>query len=366
MLPRSLRGALAPMLDRLDGGARACVTPPTDREDGIRFPGAAWDLRTIIVVFGPDAPFRFLNLNPTLGLTGLPFDRAPRSKSGDPRDVFDLQMCLEGRSRAAIYKRQHGVTREVAYAPGAVRLSLGDRLRFEGRWPRYEVHFSDPEQELELDLELVAEGPFQRWAHLPRVYSHYTMFGRCRLRWRWGGASGELETAALHDHGFGVRPPALGDPLRSFRYEVLRLDERGTAIGLWTEGARGVTLRNAGVVARAGAPLRATRYACCVEASDAFVDFAGRARRVPRTWSVRLEGLDPLDGAISYRATRATEPRAVLGDGFLYAFDYEGEATGRFAAAGTRAIRGEGYVEQMGRAWASERTEPRASAPVGA
>jgi hypothetical protein len=353
------------MLDRLDGGARACAAPPTDREDGIRYPGAAWDLRTIIAVFGPDAPFRFLNLNPTLGLTGLPFDRAPRTRSGDPRDVFDLQLCLEGREGAAIYKRQHAVRGEVAFMPGEVRLSLGDRLRFEGRWPRYEVRFRDAEQDLELDLELEAEGAFQRWASLPRIYSHYTMFGRGRLRWRWRGASGELETTVLHDHGFGVRPPALGDPLRSFRYEVLRLADRGTAIGLWTEGPGGVTLRNAGVVARAG-ELVQTSFACRVEASDAFVDHAGRGRRVPRVWSGRLEADG---GTLSYRATRATEPRAVLGDGFLYAFDYEGEATGRLAAAGTgsgtRVIRGEGYAEQMGRAWASERTAPRATSRVG-
>lgn len=354
---------LAPMLDRLDGGARACAAPPTEGEDGIRFPGAAWDLRTIIAVFGPEAPFRFLNLNPTLGLTGLPFDRAPRSNSVDPREVFDLQMCLEGRDGAAIYKRQHAVSGEVAYTPGEVRLSLGERLRFEGRWPRYEVRFRDPEQDLELDLELEAEGAFQRWASMPRIYSHYTMFGRCRLRWRWRGESGELETPALHDHGFGVRPPALGDPLRSFRYEVLRLADRGTAIGLWTEGPHGVTLRNAGVVARVGELLQ-TSFACRVEACDERVDHAGRRRRVPRVWSARLEGRD---GSLSYRATRATEPRAVLGDGFLYAFDYEGEATGRFAGAGagTCAIRGEGYVEQMGRAWASERTALRASARVG-
>jgi hypothetical protein len=348
------------MLDRLDGGARACAAPPTDREDGIRFPGAAWDLRTIIVVFGPDAPFRFLNLNPTLGLTGLPFDRSPRSNSGDPRDVFDLQLCLEGRDGAAIYKRRHGVAGEVAYTPGAVRLSLGDRLRFEGRWPRYEVRFCDPEQELEIDLALEASGALQRWAQLPRVYAHYTMFGRCRLRWRWRGASGELETAALHDHGYGLRPPALGDPLRSFRYDVLRLRDEGAAIGLWTEGPRGVTLRNAGVVARASELMQAS-FACRVEACDAFVDHAGRPRRVPRVWSARLEGRD---GALSYRATRATEPRPVLGDGFLYAFDYQGEATGRFAESGARArsIEGEGYVEQMGRAWSSERTAPRETA----
>ncbi len=348
-----LRGALAPLLDRLDGGARS-GPPPTTEEDGTRFPRAAWDLRTIIAVFGPDAPFRFLNLNTTLGLTGLPFDQ-PARWSGDPGDAFDMQLCLEGRGRTATYKRYHRIGEELESVPGAVRLRLGEQLALEGDFPHYQVEWREPG--LSLDITIEADGGVQRWAWTPRYYSHYTCFGRCRIAWRWGSDGGEIESSVLHDHGWGRRPPRWASPLGLFRYEVLRLPDDGVAITLWSEGPGGVTLRNVGLVRRHGVTLQ-MRYASRVDEEARFLNYAGEGRRVPGHWTGKL--MSPR-GTLRYRATRAGTPQPVLGDGFLYAFDYQAEGTGDLAAS----FSGDGYVEQLGAAWSTDRRAPRGASNPG-
>lgn len=350
---RKLFGRLGPLVGRVDGGAQS-ARPPTPDEDGTRYPDAQWDLRTLIAVFGPDAPFRFLNLNTTLGLTGLAFDQS-RNWSGDPASAFDLQLCLEGREQSATYKRYHHAS-GVESTPGRVSLSLGERLRFDGGWPRYRIEWRQPEEDLSLDLELEAQGDVQRWAWAPRYFCHYTSFVRCRMSWRWGEGSGELETPALCDHGWGRRAP-LSSALGLFRYEVLRLPGDDTAIGLWTEGPGGISLRDVGVVRRGGNTLQAG-FSCRVEEDEVLENYAGAKRHVPRRWTAELAGPD---GVLRYRATRTRPPRAVLGDGFLCAFDYDAEGTGVWAGS----FRGEGYVEELGPAWSASRRAPHGTSSRG-
>ena len=94
-------------LGLLDRSSKAARQRPDPAEDGTRFPEFPWDLRTIILLFPPEAPFRFMNLNLLLGLTGVPFDRIEQLEGLRTEDAFDLQFCLEGRERYATYKRYH-------------------------------------------------------------------------------------------------------------------------------------------------------------------------------------------------------------------------------------------------------------------
>lgn len=349
-MSRLLR-ALGPLIAKVDGGARL-ARPPSPAEDGTRFPDEQWDLRTLIAVFDAEAPFRFLNLNTALGLTGLPFDQS-QHWSGPPGAAFDMQFCLQGRERAATYKRYHSVGRELESTPGAVSLRLDDRLRFEGAWPSYRIEWNQPEQELSLGIELEAAGNVLRWAWAPRYFCHYTSFCQCTLRWRWGRESGELRAPALCDHGWGRRAPwprALG----LFRYEVLRLPGDDLAIGLWTEGPGGLTLRDAGVVRRGGRTTQ-TSYSCRVEKLDSVDNYAGARRHVPASWTVELEGPE---GTLRYHARRASKPQAVVGDGFVSAFDFQAEGTGAWSGS----FRGEGYAEQLGPRWSTNRRAPRGTA----
>jgi hypothetical protein len=137
-------------------------------------------------------------------------------------------------------------------------------------------------------------------------------------------------------------------PLRTFRYEVLQLgtggeSPSGLALSLFTEGPFGVDLEKSGVL-RWGQERceRMSRYQCRVLEWESFEDYAGRPRRVPRRWLGRQLG----SGAeLEYEAERSTPPRAVLGNGFLFGFDYRGTLRG----PAKRAIEGEGYGEQLGR-----------------
>jgi hypothetical protein len=346
-MPKFFR-ALGPLIARVDGGARA-APPPTPAEDGTQFPRAQWDLRTLIAVFGPDAPLRFLSLTTTLGLTGLPFDQG-QSWSGAPDAAFDVQLCLEGRGKTAGYKRYHRVGSELESTAGAVHLHLGERLRIDGAWPHYRIEWRQAEEELSLDIAIETHGDVQRWAWAPRYFCHYTSFGDCQLSWRWRGDSGELSTPALLDHGWGRRAP-LASALGLFRYEVLRLPGDDLAIGLWTEGPAGLRLRDVGVMHRGGNTLQ-TGYSCRVEELDRFANYADESRHVPRRWRAELSGPD---GTLRYSATRASAPQPVLGDGFVCAFDYEAEGTGAWSGR----FSGEGYVEQLGPAWSANRRAPR-------
>ena len=336
-----------PILGLLDHSSGAACQRPDPTQDGTRFPEFPWDLRTVILLFPPDAPLRFLNLNLLLGLTGVPFDRTWRLGDLDPEDAFDLQLCLEGRRRHATYKRYHSIARELSYRPGAVEFRLGDRLRFEGAWPAYRIEYRQPDAELSLSLHFDSWRDFHWWARAPRFYCHYTSFGTCRTEWQWGTEGGVLEVPALHDHGWGRNLLPLRVPLEVFRYEVLRVpsaaqEADGLAISLWTEGPLGMTLKQSGLFRRDREHGRiTTRYECRVLEWESFENDAGTACRVPRRWLGRQIGSGV---ELEYEAQRSTEPRAVLGNGFLCGFDYQGVSRGLT----NEKLEGEGYAEQMG------------------
>jgi hypothetical protein len=343
----SPRRALTPILGLLDRSSTAACRRPEPAEDGTRFPDFSWDLRTIILLFSPDAPLRFLNLNLLLGLTGVPFDRMDDLGGLDPKDALDLQFCLEGRGRAATYKRYHSIARELSYRPEVVEFRLGERLRFEGAWPAYQIQYRQPEAQLSLSLHFDSLQDFHWWAKAPRFYCHYTSFGKCRVEWQWESDGGVLELPALHDHGWGRNLLPLRVPLKVFRYEVLRIPngtERadGLAVSLWTEGPLGMRLKQSGLLRRDPEGARiTTRYECRVLEWETFDNYAGAACRVPRRWLGRQIG----SGAgFEYEAQRSTQPRALLGNGFLCGFDYQGVWRG----PAEEKLEGEGYSEQMG------------------
>jgi hypothetical protein len=314
----SPRRALLPILGLLDRSQKAGHQRPDPADDGTRFPEFPWDLRTLILLFPPEAPFRFMNLNLLLGSTGTPIDRPERLGALDAGDAFDLQFCLEGRKRCATYKRYHSIARELSHRPAAVEFLLGERLRFEGSWPTYRIRYRQPEAGLSLTLHLDCWEDLQWWAHAP-----------------------------LHDHGWGRNLLPLRVPLRTFGYEVLQLraaTERaeGLAISLATEGPFGIELKKSGVL-RWGRRHRQVmdRYERRVLEWETFENHAGTPCRVPRRWLGRLSGSGT---SFEYEAQRGTEPRAVLGDGFLFGFDYRGV----LKQPAELTVEGAGYAEQMG------------------
>jgi hypothetical protein len=339
------RRALVPLLSLLERS----TSPPSDRpshhEETTRHPLFPWDLHTLIIVFPSNAPFRFLNLNTTLGLTGVPLDQPEAWTGSSARDAFDLQFCLEAKHAHASFKRYYSVSRDLDVRADEVWLRLGERFHLEGSWPGYRIQYRQPEIDLELSVELGSWPGLHWWARAPRLYCHYTSFCDCRIEWRWGAEEGELDLPALHDHGWGRNMLPLRTPLKVFRYEVLRLPAGDFAISLWTEGPWGMELRNVGLV-RWGRqpPLFMRRYRCEVLEWEEFDNYAGLPCRVPRRWTGTQLG-EP--GEFHYEALRSSEPRAVFGEGFLYGFDYQG----RFEGTGppSQHVEGSGYVEHLGR-----------------
>ncbi len=339
----SFQKMLEPLVKRLNGAAKAPSVTPTPEQEGTRFGEFPWDLRTVIAVFPPEAPFRYMHLNLLLGMTGVAYDQIENWEGDDVEDACDLQFCLEGRERSATHKAFYSIAKDVSHEPGAVRTSIGERVSLEGSWPRYTVRYSQPEEDLELTLELDSQPGMHWWAHLPRTYYHYTTFATCRFGWRWGDDAGELVVPVLHDHGWGRNMLPARLPLRVFRYEVLTLPGDGRALSLWTEGPGGVRLVNSGHLRPAHEEVgqRMDDYSCEVLEWETFGDYAGEPRRVPLRWRSTLRG--PA-GEFTYEARRRTPPRPVIGNGFLYAFDYEGQGS----AVPGGPTTGEGYVEQFG------------------
>jgi hypothetical protein len=329
----------------LDRSTEAPSVQPIANEERTRFPAYPWDLRTVIIVFPQHSPFRFLNLNVLLGMTGVPFDQVEQWGGSDPKDAFDLQFCLEAKHRCATYKQYHSVSRELRYRPDDVYFELGERILFEGRWPTYHIRYRQPEINLELSIQLDSWTGFHWWAYSPGIYCHYTSFCDCRFEWQWKDDEGILELPALHDHGWGKNLLPLRLPLRVFRYEVLRFPKGAFALSLWTEAPCKMELKNVGLIRWDRQPAHSMkRYECRVLEWDRFHNYAGRQCRVPRRWIGAQYG----DAAeFHYEAIRNSEPRAVLGEGFLYGFDYQGRLTS--AAASFEKIEGSGYVEQLGR-----------------
>jgi len=332
------------MIRLLDRSSTEPNTQPSIDQERTRFPEFSWDLRTIIIVFPPDIPFRCLNLNVTLGLTGTPFDQRKNWTDSDPKEAFDLQFCLEGKDRAATYKKYHSVSEELAYETDTVSFTLGERLLFEGRWPEYRARYKLPEDDLDLSLKLDSQPGFHWWACSPRIYCHYTSFCDCLLEWQWKGANGSLSVPALHDHGWGKNLLPLRTPLKVFRYEVLGLPGGGFALSLRTETLGGLELKNVGVIRQAGESEHfMSRYECEVLAWEVFDNYAGRPIRVPQRWIGTQRGEA---GEFVYEAERISEPRNIFGEGFLYAFNYQGRMTG--AGLPSKSVEGSGYVEHLG------------------
>ena len=317
---------------------------PAPDEDGTRVPAAAWDLRTLIAVLPPGAPWSYLNLNVTVGLTGTPFDR-PRRWRGPPSDALDFQLCLDGPAGAVTWKRYYSVAAEATVRPGVIDTRLGDRLRVVGRWPECRFEVSVPEKDLELQAAFHGWPDIQWWTRVPPIYTHYTTFGACRLTWRHGARRGAADAAAAHDHGWGARPPVLQAPRRRFRYEVLPLPGGGAAASLWADGPLGLRVRRAAAV-RALPTWDRAQWRCASEVLEWAVvpNAEDQPCRVPRRWTVWLTAPDR---AMQYEAQLATSPQPVLADGVMYAFDFEA----RGSALPGGALGGVGYAEQFGTAW---------------
>jgi len=334
-----------PLVHMLDRAPEAPHVQPLPEEEQTRFPAYPWDLRTVIIVFPQDSPFRYLNLNVLLGMTGVPFDQVERWHGPNPRDAFDLQLCLEAPNRCATYKQYHSISRELKYRPNDVYFELGQQLLFEGRWPEYRIRYTQPEINLELSLQLNSWKDFRWWAYTPGIYCHYTSFCDCRFQWQWEDDEGVLEVPALHDHGWGKNILPVRLPLKVFRYEVMRFPEGAFAISLWTEGPLRMELRNVGLIRwDKQPPVHMNRYECKVLEWEMFSNYAGKECRVPRRWIGTQHG-DRVE--FHYEAVRTSLPRAVLGEGFLYGFGFQGRLTG--ACPSSERIEGTGYVEQLGR-----------------
>ncbi|RJP22894.1 MAG: hypothetical protein C4520_07675 [Candidatus Abyssobacteria bacterium SURF_5] len=345
MAPLRFHRVLAPAIRLLDRSSGEPNAQPTVDQERTRFPEFPWDLRTLIMLFPQDAPFRFLNLNVTLGLTGTLFDQAKNWAGSAPKEAFDLQFCLESKDTAATYKRYHSISRELSYqTPRGVSFKLGEKLLFEGQWPKYHIQYTQPEDDLTLSMQLDSWPGFHWWVYSPRIYCHYTSFCDCRLEWRWREASGALSVPALHDHGWGKNLLPMRTPLRVFRYEVLRLPESGFALSLWTEGPAGLELKNMGLIRRrTEPPLIMKHYECKVLAWEVFDNYAKQPCRVPKRWIGTQRGEN---SEFTYEAERSSEPRAIFGEGFLYAFSYKGRQTG--ARLPSQTVEGSGYAEHLG------------------
>ena len=336
---------LVPLIGLLDKSNKVRNKRPTPHEESTRFPKIPWDLRTIIIIFPPDSPFKYLNLNVLLGLTGVPFDQIEKWAGAGPKDAFDLQFALEGRNRFAAYKKYHSIRKELTYKENAVYFKLGRRLFFQGMWPEYRIIYRQPEANLEISMELNSWPQIQWWAYFPGLYWHYTSFCDCHLEWKWHGDSGSMDVIALHDHGWGKTLLPIRTPLKVFRYEVLRLSDGAFGISLWTEGPFGIKLKTVGLLRWDHQPvIFMKRYDCRVLDWEIYENYAGQPCRVPRRWIGRQTGVC---GEFQYEAERNSEPRAVLGEGFLYGVNFSGQLSGQGIRSGK--TEGQGYVEQLGR-----------------
>jgi len=124
--------ALTPLITLFDRSRHAQSERPTLHQEHTRFPQYPWDLRTIIMLFPEEAPFKILNLNMVLGLTGVPFDQVKSVKGRRPKDAFDLQFALFGNQRTASYKKYHSIRQEVWYEKNQTCIKLPGRLLFKG------------------------------------------------------------------------------------------------------------------------------------------------------------------------------------------------------------------------------------------
>lgn len=335
----------------IDSSATEQSLRPTPYEDTTRYPSKQWDLRTLIIVFPQSSRFRYLNLNTTLGLMGVPvIDRPDNLGSIHPSDAFDLQFCLEAGERAATYKDTFSVSESMELSSqdeGAFKLALDDRLNISGAWPDYEISYMQPEEELEISIKLKAAENFRRWAHVPSAYCHYTTFCSYRGSISWAGKKDNVSGVCLLDHGYGRRVPAfmgrISKPVSLFRYEVLQFGEKGHVICLDTAAIFKMPIRRTGLVSTApGSPIsHMGEYSEDILSWLETENAVGDLKSIPDVWRGKLEGSQ---GRFEFEAHRATDPRPVIGPGFTYGFDYEAKWSPRDGEE--QNVSGRGYVEE--------------------
>ncbi len=296
-----------------------------------RFGPLPWDLRTLIIVMPPEAPFRFLNLNWLLGRSGTSFDQVTDRSRHRARQVVDLQCCLEGTHDAVTHKAEYPIS-TASWSTTSAEVSIADRLEVSGQHPSLRVRYRQPE--LELDIALRRLPGLMHWVRLPGLYCHYTTFVTATVE----GLGEPILTPALLDHGWGRHLLPVRIPSGWFRYEVLRLPDDATAIALRVEGPGGVTLTSAAALYRGpDVPLLGGITHTVVLDWQTTTNHAGRTRRMPTRWRNTLDFGHTVFSTLSQAAG---PPRTVLGDGFLQAVSWQEE--------GGSARCGAGYVEQLG------------------
>jgi len=334
--------ALKPLTAVVDRAGKAPHERPDHFQETTRYPDFPWDLRTVIIVFPEDSPFHYLNLNILLGPTGVPFDRPESLKDLSPNDAFDLQFCLQAKDRHVARKKYYSISRDLKYEKDRVFFKLGERLLFEGEWPDYKIKYNQPENNLSIDMEISSQPDFQWWAYARGIYCHYTGFGDAKIDWEWKHRAGSINVPALHDHGWGKNLLPIRLPVKVFRYEVLELPDGGYAISLWTEAPLGFELKNAGVIRLRNQPnIFMKNYQCRILEYDVFENCTKRNCRVPNRWIGKQKDIN---NEFVYEAVRTTEPMPIIGDGFMYGFEYQGT----MKIAQEKAVKGKGYVEQLG------------------
>ncbi|WP_297792832.1 DUF6670 family protein [uncultured Marinobacter sp.] len=183
-------------------------------------------------VMVPDLPaphhtFNVLSIVGTPGATVFDNDFAVRTT---PRDTAYLLSTMA--SLPAGQFRSYSIEQECEFSADGTRLRFGHDLVIEGCYPHWTVTRTLPGTTIQLTLE--ATGCVSHFAHIPGLYSHWSLLSRYTGTIDHDGEKTEVSGLCTFEYAAGVGaysvpgrsfPVAHKIPLNYFTYQIINLDE---------------------------------------------------------------------------------------------------------------------------------------------
>ena len=330
---------------KLNGKAFAPDTPLSPPGGPLR----SWVHYGVMVPDLP-APHYMFNVMSVVGTPGATVFDNDFAMKESPQDTAYLISTTASMTPGQF--RSYSISRECEFRSDGSLLRFGNDLEIKGAYPRWQVRRRSEDLEIVLDIE--ASSTVSHFAHIPKLYDHWSLLCRYSGTLHQGDSTETVTGLCTFEYAAGAglyslgqsRMPARGKvPLTFFTYQILNVSDRKQVLLVELLGPGGFVVQRSVYVRSLDdyGQVYNRGVAFCVEAyePEAATTPDGFRMRLPKrfTWHAQTDDGAPL---LSLSCEVAGDYEFGLGAGYVNWYRYEGTLEGE-------AIRGNGYLEYIDR-----------------
>ena len=296
------------------------------------------------------APHHYFNVMSIVGTPGATVFDNDFALAGEPRDTAYLISSTASMTPGQF--RSYSISRDCEFREDGSFQKFGSNLEIEGEFPNWKVRrFSDG---VEVILNIEATSTVSHFAHIPKLYDHWSLLCRYTGTVQHSGVSDEVQGLCTFEYACGVgrysigsgRTPARGKlPLNFFTYQIINVNERKQLLLVQVLGPGNFPLQQT-VYVRSLDDLgrtynRAVKLTVETYQPETETTPDGFEMKVPRrfAWYAETDDGKPV---LSLSCEVAGPFEFGLGAGYASWFNYKGTLEGE-------SIQGKGYLEYIDR-----------------